>query len=258
LLSLPCDEVFTTDQTNSLLWFEKLNQISQFDLKKKNSEMPTIAIKLTASGLLYNSSKFKDDELIFTVPYSNHSSASELAQFLDFLHPNSVERIVKTKPQKSVSSVIDSYLATRKAAEMTDDITSDSMELSSFESPVFKSQVSDFFHSAVSQFQSPEPIATVETEYTALTEDMDDEIPMELESPIIPVATQKSPFSTIISGELEDAVTKANSIIVSIFSDLDQIKEDHNNDYIYSDDLIEKLISLHKIYQPFTGVPLSN
>ena len=252
LLGLPCEEIFTTNQADSLLWFEKLNQISQFDLRKKNSEMPTIAIKLTASGLLYTSSKFKDDELIFTVPYSNHSSASELAKCLDFLQPNSVERIVKTNLHKAGSSVIDSYLATIKAAELTDDITSDSMELSSFESPVLKSQVSDYFSSAVSKFESPLP------HDTALSEDMDDEIPIELKSPVIPVAAQKSPSSTTISEELEDVITKANSIIVSIFSDLDQFKEENNNDNIYSDAFIEKLMSLHKIYQPLTGVSMCN
>ena len=214
--------------------------------------MPTIAIKLTASGLLYTSSKFKDDELIFTVPYSNHSSASELAKCLDFLQPSSVERIVKTNPHKAGSSVIDSYLATIKAAELTDDITSDSMELSSFESPVLKSQVSDYFSSAVSKFESPLP------HDTALSEDMDDEIPLEWKSPVIPVAAQKSPSTTIISEELEDAITKANSIIVSIFSDLDQFKEENNNDTIYSDAFIEKLMSLHKIYQPLTGVSMCN
>ena len=257
LLSLPCEEIFTTDQADSLLWFEKLNQISQFDLKKKNSEMPTIAIKLTASGLLYKSSKFKDDELIFTVPYSNHSSASELAKCLDFLQPSLVERIVKTNAKKQGVSVIDSYLATITAAEMTDDITSDSMELSSFDSPVFKSQVPDYFYSAVSQCLSPMPIAPTGTEDTALSEDMDEEISLEFESPLIPVASQKSTLPTTISGELDEVVTNANSIIISICSDLDQFEEDNNNDYIYSNAFVEKLMSLHKIYQPFTGVPLS-
>ncbi len=258
LLGLPCEEIFTTDQADSLLWFEKLNQISQFDLKKKNSEMPTIAIKLTASGLLYKSSKFKDDELIFTVPYSNHSSASELAECLDFLQPGLVERIVRTNTQKSGLSVIDRYLATIKAAEMTDDITSDSMEISSFDSPVFKSQAPDYFYSAVSQFQSPMLIAPTGTEDTALSEDMDEEVPLELGSPLIPVAAQRSPLLTTTSGELDEIVTEADPIIISMCSDLDQIEEDNNNDYVYSNAFVEKLMSLHKIYQPFTGIPLPN
>lgn len=261
LLGLPCEEIFTTDQADSLLWFEKLNQISQFDLKKKNSEMPTIAIKLTASGLLYKSTKFKDDELIFTVPYSNHSSASELAKCLDFLQPGLVERIVRTNSQKPGLSIIDkfhSYLATIKAAEMTDDITSDSMEISSFDSPVFNSQAPDYFYSAVSQFQSPMPIAPTGTEDTALSEDMDEELPLELESPRIPVAAQTSPLLTTTSGELDEVVTEVDSIVFSICSDLDQFGEENNNEYTLYSDAFEKLMSLHKIYQPFTDIPMQN
>lgn len=257
LLGLPCEEIFTTDQADSLLWFEKLNQISQFDLKKKNSEMPTIAIKLTASGLLYKSTKFKDDELIFTVPYSNHSSASELAKCLDFLQPGLVERIVRTNTQKPGLSIIDkfhSYLATIKAAEMTDDITSDSMEISSFDSPVFKSQAPDYFYSAVSQFQSPLPIAPTGTEDTALSEDMDEELPLELGSPRIPVAAQRSPVLTKTSGELDEVLTEVNSIVISILSDIDQFEEDDHY-YIYSDAFFEKLMVLHKNYQSFTDIP---
>ena len=67
-------ENFTNDQTDSLLWYETLRKITEFDIKQKNVEMPTIAIRLTASGLLYKSEEKSDDGLIFCVPYSNHVS----------------------------------------------------------------------------------------------------------------------------------------------------------------------------------------
>jgi len=41
-------ENFTTDQTDSLLWYETLRKITDFDIKQKNQEMPTIAIRLIA------------------------------------------------------------------------------------------------------------------------------------------------------------------------------------------------------------------
>ncbi|XP_057373716.1 5' exonuclease Apollo-like [Daphnia carinata] len=253
ILKMPCDH-FTTEQADSALWFEKMHKISQFNLKKKNADMPTIAIKLTASGLFYKSEKFKDDELIFTVSYSNHSSASELAKFLDFLQPAVVERIVSTHGNKSgCSSVIDSYVSKMKAAEMTDDVSSDSMEISIFAGPSFKSQVPDFFCSAVSRIQSPHAIAVMETENTALSEDMDVEVPLERFS--ILNAIEKPPLAS--EPENLNVMEKANELIASILSDLDQFHEDDNEDYIYSSAFIEKLMALNMVYEPVTGITSS-
>lgn len=246
LLGLPMEH-FTTNQADSLLLVEKLHKISQYDLKQKNREMPTIAIRLTASGLLQQISS-KSDDLIFNVLYSNHSSASELTQFLDFLKPRLVERIVK-KENKPASSVIDCYLATIKA-EMTDDTSSlsDSMEVSSFDGAPFKSQMPDYFHSAVSRNQSPKGTGTEET---ALTEDMDS-LPIVFGSPLISVAEQK-PLSVSKPMDLEGLVANADRVISSIESDLNQFEED----YIYTEPFIEKLISLTKLYQPITGISLN-
>ena len=95
-MGLPVD-LFTTNQNDSQLWFEQLRRMSLFDLKAKNMETPTIGIALTASGLLKDSCALRNDKLIFTVPYSNHCSASELLRFLHFLKPKSVEKIVAGK-----------------------------------------------------------------------------------------------------------------------------------------------------------------
>jgi hypothetical protein len=102
------------------------------------------------------------------------------------------------------------------------------------------------------------PIAPTGTEDTALSEDMDEELPLELGSPRIPVAAQTSPLLTTTSGELDEVVTEVDSIVFSICSDLDQFGEENNNEYTLYSDAFEKLMSLHKIYQPFTDVPMQN
>ncbi|KAI9556758.1 hypothetical protein GHT06_016549 [Daphnia sinensis] len=253
-LKMPCDH-FTTEQADCVLWFEKMHQISQFNLKKKNEEIPTIAIKLTASGLLYKSSNFKDDELIFTVPYSNHSSASELAKFLDFLQPAMVERIVSTHGNKSGgTSVIDCYMSKIKA-EMTDDASSDSMEISIFASSAFKSQVPDYFCSAVSRIPSPDAIAAMETENTALSEDIDIEVPLEKIDRFSILNAMEKPLPK--PENFNAIMEEADALIASIVSDLDQFHEDGNEDYIYSDAFIEKLMALNTVYQPLTGITCS-
>lgn len=251
VLGINCEEYFTTDPAETPLWFEKLFKISQFDLKNKNLEMPTIAIKLTASGLLHKSTKTKDDDLIFTVPYSNHSSASELAEFLDFLQPPLIERIVVTEGRKLGSSVIDSYLATIKPAELTDDSSSDSMDQSSFDCATYKSQVPDFFQSAISQL----PVGAIEA-HTALSEDLDSEL-MEYGSPAVSPATAKSEVSEPVGQTITmtpNWMTKASAVIASVNLDLSQFGDDH----IYSEEFIEKLMSLHRIYEPITGISMEN
>ena len=93
IMGLPV-ELFTTNQNDSQLWFEQLRRMSLFDLKAKNLETPTIGIALTACGLLTDWRILLDDKLVFTVPYSNHCSASELLRFLHFIKPKSIEKIV--------------------------------------------------------------------------------------------------------------------------------------------------------------------
>lgn len=252
---MPCEH-FTTDQADSGLWFEKMHQISQFNLRKKNSETPTIAIKLTASGLLYKSQNFKDDELIFTVPYSNHSSASELARFLAFLQPTMVERIISTCDKKPGVSVIDSYLTTINAAELTDDASSDSMEVSVFVSPSFESQVPDYFCSAVSRIQSP--IMVKETENTALSEDLDIEMPLVTSGRFSVLDGVPKPPLISKPANMNFNVDEADELIASIASDLDRFHEGGNDDYIYSSAFIEKLTALHMVYQSHTGINMPN
>lgn len=243
---MPCD-LFTTNQADSLIWFEKLHKITPSDLRKKNLEMPTIAIKLTASGFLASASKSKDDELIMTVPYSNHCSSSELGKFLDFLQPRLIERIV-VDGKTPTSSIIGIYLATNRA-ELTEDSSSFS-EASSLDGTPFKSQLPDYFHSAVSHNQSPKILAEG-TEETALSEDMDTSL-MGTKDPSISVAVSK-PLSSPNSVNIEEFVENASRMISSINADLQQFTAD----YIYKEAFIEKLISLAKIYEPVTGIFLN-
>ena len=240
---MPCDEYFTTDQAESSLWFEKLFNISQFDLKAKNREMPTIAIKLTASGLLYKTPRTnKEDDVIFTVPYSNHCSATELSEFLDFIQPRLIERIVPTSGvAKRGNSVIDSYLASNSPAEMTDDTSFDSTEQNSLDFPPYKSQVPDFFQSAVSQL-------SVATEQTALSEDLDS---MELSGPPSPQVSEPVGETIVVT---PNWMLNAKAIIDSVKSDLSHYGDDH----IYTEEFIEKLMSLHRTYEPITGLSIEN
>lgn len=111
--------------------------------------MPTVDIKLTTFGFAVQFfSKFKDVELTLTVPYGTVQRQTPLNGSI-FYNQGwlSVNISDAQKPSSSVT-VIGSYLATINATEMTDDITSDLMELSSsFDNPVFKShQVSDYFY----------------------------------------------------------------------------------------------------------------
>jgi hypothetical protein len=107
ILELP--DVFTTDQSSTLLWFSLLKHITIADLKEKNREHPTIAIFLTASVSDQNLIN-KYDDFVYAVPYTNHCTASELAKFLNFLKPKTVERIVPITGAICKESVIDNYI----------------------------------------------------------------------------------------------------------------------------------------------------
>lgn len=239
-------EHFTTIQSESSLWFEKLYKISQFDLKQKNCEMPTIAIRLSAWGIETSSSfKLTGDELIMTVPYSNHCSSTELKQFLEFLQPRLVERIVQKQNTQDLS-VIDLYSPLFTAA-MTDD-SSCSMDLtepSHFDGAPFKSQrLHDYFQSAVNQNQSPEVMHLTMEETAALSEDMDSPVG---HSPSVPLEKALSTGKPI---DAEGAVAKASQVVELINSDLDHCDEG----YIYTEAFMARLISLIEIYQPLTGI----
>ena len=245
VLGMPCDEYFTTDQAESSLWFEELTNISQFDLKDKNKEMPTIVIKLTASGLLYKTPRTnQEDDVIFTVPYSNHSSASELAEFVHFLKPRLIERINPTSGgAKRSNSVIDSYLASNNPAEMTDDTSSDSTEQNSVDGSPYKSPISDFFPSAASHL-----LEAIEMEHAALSEDSD-----YMECCGSPSPGVLEPVGETIT-VIPNWMAKAKAIMDSVESDLTQYGDDH----IYTEEFIEKLMSLHRTYEPITGLSMEN
>lgn len=247
-------EHFTTIQSDTLLWFEKLHNISNFDIKKKNLEMPTIAIRMTAWGSANGaSSKLKEDELIVTVPYSNHCSSSELKEFLDFVQPQLVERIVQ-KQHTPHMSVIDFYSPVIRDA-MTDDSSCslDSAELSSFDGAPFKTQrPHDYFQSAVNHNQSPAVLDLTADEMAALSEDMDSPVAGAVHSPLPPPDLSQKPGPDGKSIDVEGAVAKASRLLSSINSDLKRF----DDDYIYTEPFLEKLIALTKVYQPVTGIGL--
>lgn len=234
VLELPC-EMFTTNQNDSLLWFEQLRKITQFDLRQKNLEMPTIAITLTASGLLYKNSKPRDDDLIFNVPYSNHSSASELARCLNYLQPTIVERIVQSPTRKPVTSVVINYQNNRPA-ELTSD--SDSMETEEFMPPVHRSQKPD-------EYFTPASAATLllpPIEPSSQSQESTDEIVSSRAS-----STSSSRDPTEVEG---DVARRAEEVIASLHADMDA-----DGRCVYTDGFIKKLIGLAKIYEPVTGIP---
>lgn len=220
ILGIP-EHVLTTNQTESLLWYAPLRTVNGFDLKNKNLEMPTIAIVLTASEMLFKSTRSFPSDLVFSVPYSNHCSASELTTFLEFVQPARIEKIVAPSSKKPVlESVISNYLSSRAVdvpAEITDDM--EATENGDFQELYIK--------------ERGEEDESVD-EHRGETQD--------------PLGTSVPCQST--SNEEEEVISRAQEVITSIHLELDQNDPKH----IYSSVIIEKLRSLTEIYAPLTGI----
>ena len=231
-----------------------------------------LVFRLTASGLLYKSEENSDDGLIFCVPYSNHvrfytkakrqtkncaitttlliiiylqCSSIELKRFLDFLQPNKVERIV---PKRPGLSVIDRYTFSR--CEFTMDQSS---SISEYEDSM--AMLTDDNETPDKMCDPSVTAANSKTIANALLtepENMDAENGSETDK-------ENDSFSSPLSSQQpksqhQNAFAAAEEIIKSIHFDLDRNSKDEK--YIYSESFIEKLMTLHKIYEPITGVRL--
>lgn len=213
VLGLP-EEIFTTNQTDSQLWFEQLRRMAQFNLKAKNLEMPTIAIALTASGLLHRPTN-RDEGLLFTVPYSNHCSASELAKFLQFLKPRKIERIVQASKSKGRSVISDYIVAidtqlepfAGKNVEVIESMDETDEEI------IFESRVSKSY------------VVVMEPEKNM---ECDDEL---ISSSALAVVKKRN------------EIQKAEKLLESICTDLDE----RGDIIIYSNDFSDKLVSLIRL-----------
>ena len=198
IMGLPI-EMCTTNQSDSQLWFEQLRRMTVFDLKTKNQETPTIGIALTASSLLNKSTTVpKNEKLMYTVPYSNHCSASELLRFLRFMKPKKIERIVADS--KITGQSVLSIYNLECQAESFDE----------------KEEEQEWVHSAEEM--------VVEEEKSAPSASPDDD--------------------TVFQSKI-NAVSKADDILNSVCADLDEF----DDQVIYSDRFIEKLLSLSQIHQ---------
>lgn len=270
------DEILSTNQEESYLWQASLRHVTELDLKKKNLEIPTIAIVLTASGLLRSSGpktrngiKSTDDEaesterLVYTVSYSNHCCASELAKFLSFLRPAKVERIVDRRINNSSAnpSVIDLYLASKSSGSCSQ-LSSDMEDTANgdYDELYFASQkktgasqeelMETSFHSAASEDMLP---ATPPTSSGFQTPE---------NQPALAISTTQSEEVFVQTGLLtveepppppDDWEAKAESLLVAINAQLDECQGDPG-DVIYSPSFVSKLLALTKIYEPVTGI----
>ena len=245
-------DLLTTDQEESVIWQESLRHVTEFDLKTKNRETPTIAIVLTASGLLYSSAAAGPrtrgaaavDKFIFTVRYSNHCSASELAKFLNFLQPINVVRIVDPPPgnKKSSSgqSVIDLYVAGRKEQNI-----SSSAEMSSDMEEATVGSYDELFI----QQQQIVPDELMDTSFQSAE---DDDIPQTASVNSAGYQTPDSQPSTPAQPSAnEKAIAQATAAIRSINAELDAAE---NERIIYSTSFMSKLMALAGIYEPLTGI----
>lgn len=241
VVGLPVDDWFTTKQSESVLWYEPLHKVNQYDLKQKNLEMPTIVITLTASGFLNGSGKPRERDMTYTVPYSNHCSASELKQFLEFLQPELVDRIVplKKKPIHH-ASIIDNYLSA-KPAELTDD---DSTEV----------DVScDERYDETSSFNTEEPEEFLSAKSSLISQALSGKTST-VEQKEGSKSVNKDPAVSAEPDEVNEtsaALTEARRMIDALNKNLD---DNPAEEYIHSSEFIEQLQTLTKLYRPISGL----
>ena len=94
ILDMP--NVFTTDQGAGHIHVIPMKQANKYTLEKWNRQRPTIAIVPSA---LYNGSAnpYEGAENLFFVPYSDHSSYSELHRFVEKVRPKKIIPVVDAK-----------------------------------------------------------------------------------------------------------------------------------------------------------------
>lgn len=88
-----CADVFITDVESSRFRVVSAAEITKLNFKKWNQERPTIAI-LPTSLFEGTENPYRRIEGIFVVPYSDHSSYTELIEFVGLVQPKKVVPIV--------------------------------------------------------------------------------------------------------------------------------------------------------------------
>ncbi|KAK3104226.1 hypothetical protein FSP39_025470 [Pinctada imbricata] len=92
ILELP--NVFCVNETNCRIRVEPFYSVSNKNMDKWNERRPTIAILPTALYTGLEMSPFVNRDDVFIVPYSDHSSYSELVKFVKFVKPKVIYPIV--------------------------------------------------------------------------------------------------------------------------------------------------------------------
>lgn len=116
LLQVP--NVFTTVESETRIRVVDQGQISETNMNAWNKEMPTLAIIPTALYRVINVNKGLNRGDVFVVPYSDHSSFSELCEFVAVVGPREVipiltgvkDRLGKIIPERGDMSCFAEYL----------------------------------------------------------------------------------------------------------------------------------------------------
>lgn len=88
-------DVFTTDENRGRVRLVRRQAISRKNMTKWNAEAPTIAIIPTGLFSTLDGHPYANQDDVFTVPYSDHSSYPELLEFVSRVCPRAIYPIVR-------------------------------------------------------------------------------------------------------------------------------------------------------------------
>ncbi|XP_038061101.1 5' exonuclease Apollo-like [Patiria miniata] len=88
-------DVFTTDKDGGCVRLVPQRAINKKNMAKWNEDAPTIAVIPTGLFSTLDGQPFVNQEDVFIIPYSDHSSYPELRQFVSRVHPRVIIPIVK-------------------------------------------------------------------------------------------------------------------------------------------------------------------